>query len=186
MMSTTYESILERSVLEWRVDFARLILKIELECEWLTTPPKYLCGLVKPWDLHAGQCTPDGKRYLFYFKNVGSNIEGVEMEGGSEIFGDGLDNFQPPHLAAPLPQSRNTLRETSVLREEARERRNSRAASPMSHRQGSPSGDMAIAARAGTMGSHGGAPTDIPMSQRPPLPPLETTHEAKIVTVPEE
>lgn len=33
MMSTTYESILERSVLEWRVDFARLILKIELECE---------------------------------------------------------------------------------------------------------------------------------------------------------
>ena len=102
MMSTTYESINERSVLEWRVDFARLILKIELECEWLTKPPRWTCGLIKPWDLHAGERTSDG-RYMFYFKNVGTNVEGIEMEGGSEIFGDGLDNFQPPHLA-PLPK----------------------------------------------------------------------------------
>ena len=143
-------------------------------CEWLTTPPKYLCGLVKPWDLHAGQRTPDGKRYMFYFKNIGSNIEGVEMEGGSEIFGDGLDNFQPPHLAPPLPQLRNTLREASVLREEARERRNSRAASPMSHRQGSPSGDTAEAARMSTL------PTESTSVTRPPLPPLDP------VTVPDQ
>jgi len=107
MMSTTYESIMERSVLEWRVDFARMVLKIELECEWLTKPPGWTCGLVKPWDLHAGEKAPNG-RYLYYFKNVGRNFEGVEMEGGTEIFGDGLDSFEPDHVK-PLPSRAATI-----------------------------------------------------------------------------
>ena len=108
MMSTTYESIMECAVLEWRVDFARMILKIELECEWLVNPPNYFCGLVKPWDLHAGERTPDGKRYLLEFKNVSSNVEGIEIEGGTEIFGGALDEFKPQHLSALLPAAAMT------------------------------------------------------------------------------
>ena len=57
-------------------------------------------------NLHAGDRAPDG-RYLYYFKNVGRNLEGVEMEGGTEIFGDGLDSFVPDHMK-PLPETESS------------------------------------------------------------------------------
>ena len=86
MMSTTYTSVLEDSVLAWRVDFARLVLRIELECEWLARPRRFVG---RPWDLHAGERTADG-RYIKKFRHVEKNTEGIEMAGSTAVF-DELD-----------------------------------------------------------------------------------------------
>jgi len=82
MMSSTYEQIMEHATLQWRIHFARLVLKIELECQWLTRPRMWC----RPWDLRAGEPTDneDGtRRYVYHFKHVEKNIEGYEVEGGA-------------------------------------------------------------------------------------------------------
>ena len=75
MMSSTYEKIMEDSVLQSRVDFARLILMIELQVGWLQRPP---CGLWKPWDLHAGLRGAGAKkdRYFHVYQKIQANQEG--------------------------------------------------------------------------------------------------------------
>lgn len=83
MMSTTYAEIMEQSVLKWRVDFARLVLKIELQAEYLATPR--LINFYRAWEMHAGEKQPDG-RFLKKFRHVDKNEEGIEMSGGNELF----------------------------------------------------------------------------------------------------
>ena len=83
MMSTTYAKIIDTSVMQWRLDFARLVLKTELECGWLSKPP---CGLFKPWELHAGEKARG--QYFFYFRHVDANKEGYGTEGGKAVFDD--------------------------------------------------------------------------------------------------
>ena len=70
-------------MLQWRVDFARLVLRMELECTYLAKPS--IANLWRPWELHAGERTPEGT-YIKKFLHVDKNAEGVEMEGGSALF----------------------------------------------------------------------------------------------------
>lgn len=94
MMSTTYTKIEEASTMEWRLDFARLVLKLELECGWLHNPPK-ICGrqLFTPWDMHAGEMSAGRDKYVIYFRHVEANVEGGGIEGGKAVFDDiGADN----------------------------------------------------------------------------------------------
>ena len=87
MMSTTYATIMETATLAWRVDFARIVLKMELESGFMANPPS-LCGhrLWTPWELHAGE--KSGDKYVFYFRNVEANAEGYGTDGGKAVFDD--------------------------------------------------------------------------------------------------
>ena len=84
MMSSTYDRILSESELRWRVDFAKLILKLELECAWLQAKPFNLT-------LNAGERgtdNGDNGRFFYFFRVVKPNHEGCGMEGGHALFED--------------------------------------------------------------------------------------------------
>ena len=81
-------------MLRWRVDFARLVLRIELECDFLAYPR--LWNRYRPYDLHAGEKTADG-RYLKSFVQVEKNVEGVEMKGGERLFSEET-NMEKEHI----------------------------------------------------------------------------------------
>ena len=90
MMSERYSSIKEDSVLQYRVNYARRVLRLELQSRMLERPP-ILFGrpLWKPWDLHAGDRM--GNDYMFSFRNVQANKEGGGTTGGEAMFSSVLD-----------------------------------------------------------------------------------------------
>ena len=92
--STTYQSYTDRSVLEWRVDFARAVLKTELACYFLSKP-RSLCRPWRPWELRAGIRDGEGK-FVYYFRHVEANQEGGGKEGGTSVFEDYEDDDPAP------------------------------------------------------------------------------------------
>uniref|UniRef100_A0A7S4BLG5 Ion transport domain-containing protein n=1 Tax=Chrysotila carterae TaxID=13221 RepID=A0A7S4BLG5_CHRCT len=94
MMGNTFGTITENSTLQWRVDFARLVLKLELQAGFLTDP---WFGLWSPWDLYAGDTITEDEitTRCFYFKSVEANSEGFGMGGNSSVFGEAKKEQAP-------------------------------------------------------------------------------------------
>jgi len=77
MMSSTYERIMEHSELQWRVDFARVVLKTELECTWLSKRPFRLFELQSG---ERGTAPNERDKHFFIFRHVAPNKEGQGSE----------------------------------------------------------------------------------------------------------
>lgn len=77
MMSDTYAASMEHSTLVWRVDFARRVLRLELQLGVL-----HRCGLIS---LHCGEKVGRGRgaEWVWPFKTYQANAEGGGLRGAS-------------------------------------------------------------------------------------------------------
>lgn len=130
MMGDTYTTTQDNSILEWRVDYARRILRLELQVEFLAK-----IGL----KLNAGTHMP-GKGWVFVFRNYKPNAEGtrtkksmfdadIEAEaefdqlddeaGGADVLA-GLDENARARMEAVRDRRRAALKGLSDPREDRR------------------------------------------------------------------
>ena len=79
LMGNTFEKIKEDSTLQYRRSFARRVLRLEL----IALPP-----LVSEDKLYVGTKDPQNGKHYYAFRGVDANIEGVEVDGGGNIFDD--------------------------------------------------------------------------------------------------
>jgi len=70
MMGATYSRIYEDARLQWRIQFAQKLERLELLTKFLSKPSR----LWTPWEQHAGTKIADGV-YVFEFKNIQANAE---------------------------------------------------------------------------------------------------------------
>jgi hypothetical protein len=68
MMGHTFDDVFEKATLEWRLMFARYVLRLELTA-----------GSLGWWDLKVGE--KKGGRYIFSFRDVAANAEGGGASG---------------------------------------------------------------------------------------------------------
>eukprot|EP00966_Prymnesium_polylepis_P136831 3161929-Prymnesium_polylepis.2 len=77
MMGSTYSSILEDSRLQWRLNFARRLKRLELQTRFLSKPSYFW----RPWEQHAGTRNAAGV-YTYEFQSVAPNVEGRPHRDG--------------------------------------------------------------------------------------------------------
>jgi hypothetical protein len=89
LMGSTYTDTVANSTLEHRVDFARLVLKLELEAASIARLLKL--------DLHAGKPDPDSTRgsakYHHVFRSVENNEEGYGTSGNERLFDSAVEKL---------------------------------------------------------------------------------------------
>lgn len=68
MMGHTFDGVVQKATLEWRLMFARYVLRLELTA-----------GSLGWWDLNVGE--KKGDRYIFSFRDVAANAEGGGASG---------------------------------------------------------------------------------------------------------
>jgi len=99
MMTSTFDSMTKNATLDWRVDFARLVLKLELEAKVM-----YKREARKAGKKESGQ----DDTYYYEFLSVEPNKEGYGTEGSMRVF-DTEDRAQggvPRQGDAPRRRSR--------------------------------------------------------------------------------
>eukprot|EP00966_Prymnesium_polylepis_P254637 5883788-Prymnesium_polylepis.1 len=92
MLSNTYDAVQRQSTLQWRLERVRRILRLEL----VARPPLYSRD-----DIRVGE-NQGGKWYLM-FRGVLPNVEGVAVEGGTDLFDSSLDPVESWVFAPPPP-----------------------------------------------------------------------------------
>jgi hypothetical protein len=89
LMGSTYTDTVANSTLEHRVDFARLVLKLELEAASIARLLKL--------DLHAGKPdannTPGSAKYYHVFRSVENNEEGYGTSGTERLFDSAVEQL---------------------------------------------------------------------------------------------
>ena len=85
LMGNTFQQVQEDATLQYRRDFARRILRLEL----IALPP-----LIKNEQRFVGEKNQTNGKYFHLFRAVEANVEGVAVGGGSNIFdaNDDADN----------------------------------------------------------------------------------------------
>jgi len=91
MMGDRFAALQDDALLKHRVNYARRVLRLELQCRMLEKPIKIGgCMFWRPWDLHAGD-NIDGD-YIYQFRNVQANKEGGGTSGSEALFSSVLDD----------------------------------------------------------------------------------------------
>ena len=111
LMGSTYEETVSNSTLEYRVNFARLVLKTELE--WGS-----VAGLLG-FTLQVGkkEVTREGKeKFCFPFKNVISNSEGYGNAGNNPLFDASVEQLfhDAPAFKVTEPDSTDFMNQLDV------------------------------------------------------------------------
>ena len=77
LMGNTFATVTEGATLQYRRDFARRVLRLEL----IAQPP-----FINQADRFVGTKDQSNGRYYYAFRSVDANVEGVNVGGGADIF----------------------------------------------------------------------------------------------------
>ena len=83
LMGNTFAKVTEEATLQYRRDFARRVLRLEL----IAVPP-----LINEEDRFVGAKDQCNGRYYYAFRSVDANVEGINVGGGANIFGANAAN----------------------------------------------------------------------------------------------